>query len=88
MTQVRAPPLKNHTPRSTKSRNTIQVIFMNQIRMKIGVMSRPPQTPTGGNALNFTLRFQFLAAVTPAHHTARSGRRDEGVAPEPRQGRE
>ena len=29
------------------------VIFINQLRMKIGVMSGNPETPTGGNALKF-----------------------------------
>src|SRR5437588_12810127 len=29
------------------------VIFINQIRMKIGVMYGSPETPTGGNALKF-----------------------------------
>ena len=34
------------------SRNTL-VIFINQIRMKIGVMFGNPETTTGGNALKF-----------------------------------
>ena len=29
------------------------VIFINQIRMKIGVMFGSPETTTGGNALKF-----------------------------------
>ena len=35
----------------SKSRAT--VIFINQIRMKIGVMFGNPETTTGGNALKF-----------------------------------
>ena len=31
------------------------VIFINQIRMKIGVMFGSPETTTGGNALKFLL---------------------------------
>ncbi|MDE4992469.1 DNA recombination/repair protein RecA, partial [Francisella tularensis subsp. holarctica] len=35
-----------------KRSNTL-VIFINQIRMMIGVMFGNPETPTGGNALKF-----------------------------------
>src|SRR5467141_2794172 len=35
------------------SRNSATVIFINQIRMKIGVMFGNPETTTGGNALKF-----------------------------------
>ena len=35
-----------------KNSNTL-VVFINQIRMKIGVMFGSPETPTGGNALKF-----------------------------------
>src|SRR5258706_9687582 len=35
------------------SRNGASVIFINQIRMKIGVMFGSPETTTGGNALKF-----------------------------------
>ena len=35
------------------SRTNTLVIFINQIRMKIGVMFGSPETTTGGNALNF-----------------------------------
>ena len=34
-------------------RSNCMVIFINQIRMKIGVMFGSPETPTGGNALKF-----------------------------------
>jgi recombination protein RecA len=35
------------------SRTNCMVIFINQIRMKIGVMFGSPETTTGGNALKF-----------------------------------
>ena len=35
------------------SRSNCMVIFINQIRMKIGVMFGSPETTTGGNALRF-----------------------------------
>src|SRR4029079_7828797 len=35
------------------SRSNCMVIFINQIRMKIGVMFGNPETTTGGNALKF-----------------------------------
>ena len=38
---------------STVSRSDCTVIFINQIRMKIGVMFGNPETTTGGNALKF-----------------------------------
>ena len=38
---------------STISRSRTLVIFINQIRMKIGVMFGSPETTTGGNALKF-----------------------------------
>ncbi len=38
---------------STVSRSNTLVIFINQIRMKIGVMFGSPETTTGGNALKF-----------------------------------
>jgi recombination protein RecA len=38
---------------STVSRSNCMVIFINQIRMKIGVMFGSPETTTGGNALKF-----------------------------------
>ena len=34
-------------------RSNVMVIFINQIRMKIGVMFGSPETTTGGNALKF-----------------------------------
>jgi len=38
---------------STVSRSNTMLIFLNQIRMKIGVMFGNPETTTGGNALKF-----------------------------------
>ena len=38
---------------STVSRSNTLIIFINQIRMKIGVMFGNPETTTGGNALKF-----------------------------------
>jgi len=38
---------------SAISRSKVSVIFINQIRMKIGVMYGNPETTTGGNALKF-----------------------------------
>ena len=38
---------------STVSRSNTLIIFINQIRMKIGVMFGTPETTTGGNALKF-----------------------------------
>ncbi len=38
---------------SAISRSNCMVIFINQIRMKIGVMFGSPETTTGGNALKF-----------------------------------
>ncbi|GBR05002.1 MULTISPECIES: recombinase RecA [Asaia] len=37
----------------TVSRSNTMIIFLNQIRMKIGVMFGNPETTTGGNALKF-----------------------------------
>jgi len=39
--------------RSSSKRSNTLVIFINQIRMKIGVMFGSPETTTGGNALKF-----------------------------------
>ncbi len=38
---------------ATVSKSNCMVIFINQIRMKIGVMFGSPETTTGGNALKF-----------------------------------
>lgn len=38
---------------SSAKKNNVMIIFINQIRMKIGVMFGSPETTTGGNALKF-----------------------------------
>lgn len=43
--------LRKVTPAASKSNTTI--VFLNQLRMKIGVMFGNPETTTGGNALKF-----------------------------------
>ena len=45
------------------SKSNVTVIFINQIRMKIGVMFGNPETTTGGNALKFysSLRMEIRA---------------------------
>src|SRR6201999_1361645 len=40
-------------PTGSISKSRCMVIFINQIRMKIGVMFGNPETTTGGNALKF-----------------------------------
>ena len=40
---------------SSISKTNTMVVFINQLRMKIGVMFGSPEVTTGGNALNFTL---------------------------------
>ena len=71
------------------SRSRCMVIFINQVRMKIGVMYGNPETTTGGNAL------KFYASRPPRHpphrsdqgprrhrrqHHAREGRQEQGRA--------
>src|SRR5918911_1457244 len=48
------------------SRSNAMVIFINQIRMKIGVMYGSPETTTGGNALKFyaTVRLDIRRITT------------------------
>jgi recombination protein RecA len=48
-------------------RSNTMVVFINQIRMKIGVMFGSPETTTGGNALKF-------------YSSARQGRQEQGFA--------
>ena len=66
---------------SISKSNTI-VIFINQIRMKIGVMFGNPETTTGGNAL------KFYASRAPRHppHRRDQGPRRGGRQPDPREG--
>ncbi len=48
------------------SRSKTSVIFINQIRMKIGIMFGNPETTTGGNALKFysSIRIDIRRAMT------------------------
>ena len=48
---------------ATIKKTNCMVIFINQIRMKIGVMFGSPETTTGGNAL------KFYASVRPVSYT-------------------
>ena len=63
---------------------TRMVIFINQIRMKIGVMFGSPETTTGGNALKFyasvRLDIRRIGAIKDA--------RRRGRQPDPREGGE
>ena len=45
---------------STIAKSNTTIIFINQIRMKIGVMFGSPETTTGGNALNFILPLEWI----------------------------
>ena len=66
-----------------KRSNTI-VIFINQIRMKIGVMFGNPETTTGGNALKFYASVRLDIRRIGAHQERRGSHRQ----PDPRQGGE
>jgi recombination protein RecA len=60
-------------------RSNTMVIFINQIRMKIGVMFGSPETTTGGNALKFysSVRLDIRRIGAP---DARQGRQEQGCA--------
>ena len=45
-------------------RSNTMVVFINQIRMKLGVMFGNPETTTGGNALKFMHRFGWISGVS------------------------
>ncbi|WP_022670899.1 recombinase RecA [Hippea alviniae] len=49
------------------SKSNTSIIFLNQIRMKIGVMFGNPETTTGGNALKFyaSMRMEIRKTGTP-----------------------
>ena len=75
-----------------KRSNTI-VIFINQIRMKIGVMFGNPETTTGGNALKFyasvRLDIRRIGAIKKGEEVvgnddARQGGEEQGGAAVPR----
>ncbi len=52
------------------SKSNTSIIFLNQIRMKIGVMFGNPETTTGGNALKFyaSMRMEIRKTGTPIKH--------------------
>lgn len=54
------------------SRSNVSIIFINQIRMKIGVMFGNPETTTGGNALKFyaSVRMEIRSAGKIEGNTA------------------
>jgi recombination protein RecA len=68
------------------------VIFINQIRMKIGVMFGNPETTTGGNALKFYASVRSTSAASARsrrrgsdrQRNARQGRQEQGRAAVPR----
>ena len=66
------------------SRSRCMVIFINQIRMKIGVMFGNPETTTGGNALKFyasvRLDIRRIGSI--------KDKEDGGRQPDPREGGE
>ena len=68
----------------TISKSQTCVIFINQIRMKIGVMFGNPETTTGGNAL------KFYASPAPGHppHRRHQERRERRGQPDPGEGGE
>ena len=59
------------------SKSMTTVIFINQIRMKIGVMFGNPETTTGGNALKF---YSSGAAGYPANRVHQGGAGGDGGA--------
>jgi recombination protein RecA len=63
--------------RNIKRSNTL-VIFINQIRMKIGVMFGNPETTTGGNALKF---YASCASTSAASAPSRRATRSSATRP-------
>ena len=57
-----------------KQSNTL-LIFINQIRMKIGVMFGNPETTTGGNALKF---LRLCSSRYPSYRRGERGRKRGG----------
>ncbi len=77
----------------TIKRTNCLVIFINQIRMKIGVMFGSPETTTGGNALKFyasvRLDIRRIGSIKKGddvigNETKRQGGEEQGVAAVPR----
>ena len=63
----------------TVSRSQTLLIFINQIRMKIGVMFGSPETTTGGNALKFYSSVRLDIRRVGAIKEASPGGRDPAV---------
>ena len=60
----------------TISKSRTIVVFINQIRMKIGVMFGNPETTTGGNALKFYASVRLDIRRIGAHQARRGGDRE------------
>jgi recombination protein RecA len=54
------------------SRSNTLIIFINQLRMKIGVMFGSPETTTGGNALKFTPPYGWTSVAVSSRRTTKS----------------
>ena len=64
--------LRKLTAAISKSQTT--VIFINQIRMKLGVMFGNPETTTGGNALKFYSPCDWISAASSRSRRVRMSR--------------
>src|ERR1700681_3217953 len=68
---------------SSISRSNTMVVFINQIRMKIGVMYGSPETTTGGNSLKFyasvRLDIRRIGAIKDADEVVGNQTRVKGV---------
>ncbi len=65
---------------STVSRSNCLLVFINQIRMKIGVMFGSPETTTGGNALKFYASVRLdIRRIGAIKEAAPSGGKDPAV---------
>ena len=65
---------------STVSRSNCLLVFINQIRMKIGVMFGSPETTTGGNALKFYASVRLdIRRIGAIKETAVAGGKDPAV---------
>jgi recombination protein RecA len=65
---------------STVSRSNCLLVFINQIRMKIGVMFGSPETTTGGNALKFYASIRLdIRRIGAIKEAAVAGGKDPAV---------
>jgi recombination protein RecA len=65
---------------STVSRSNCLLVFINQIRMKIGVMFGSPETTSGGNALKFYASIRLdIRRIGAIKEAATSGGKDPAV---------